>query len=112
MMQQGKKLLINTTNPSIETRKVQTIAEPTGNLYESLAIIAKRANQINTKTKDELLKKLEEFGSHTDNLEEINENKEQIEISRFYERMANPAIQATNEFLDDKIYYKKPEVTV
>ncbi len=110
MMHQGKKLLINTTNPSIETRSIDTIAAPTGNLYESLAIIAKRANQINTKIKDELIKKLEEFGSHTDNLEEINENKEQIEISRFYERMANPAIQATNEFLDDKIYYKKPEV--
>ncbi len=108
MMQQGKKLLINTTNPSIETRNIETIINPTGNLYESLAIIAKRANQINTKTKDELIKKLEEFGSHTDNLEEISENKEQIEISRFYERMANPAIQATNEFIEDKIYYKKP----
>lgn len=112
MMQQGKKLLINTTNPSIETRQVETIAKATGNLYESLAIIAKRANQINTKTKDELLKKLEEFGSHTDNLEEISENKEQIEISRFYERMANPAIQSTNEFLEDKIYFKKPETNL
>ncbi len=110
MMQQGKKLLINTTNPSIEARNVETIKSPTGNLYESLVIISKRANQINTKIKDELIKKLEEFGSHTDNLEEISENKEQIEISRFYERMANPAIQATNEFLDEKIYYKKPEI--
>jgi DNA-directed RNA polymerase subunit K/omega len=106
-MMQGKKLLINTTNPSIEAKNLDEIQVITGNIYESLAIISKRANQINTKIKDELIKKLEEFGSHTDNLEEINENKEQIEISRFYERMANPAIQATNEFLDDKIYYKK-----
>jgi len=106
---QGKKLLINTTNPSIEPRIMDDIKEKSNNTYLSLAIISKRANQINTKIKDELLRKLEEFGSHTDSLEEISENKEQIEISRFYERMANPAIQATHEFLDDKIYYKKPE---
>ncbi len=108
-MMQGKKLLINTTNPSIEARNLDEIQNVTGNLYESLAIISKRANQINTRIKDELIKKLEEFGSHTDNLEEISENKEQIEISRFYERMANPAIQGTKEFLDDKVYYKKAE---
>lgn len=111
-MLSGKRLLINTTNPSIEARNLDLIQAPTGNIYASLAIISKRANQINTRIKDELLKKLEEFGSLTDNLEEISENKEQIEISRFYERMANPAIQATNEFLDDKIYYKKPEENI
>jgi len=108
-MMHGKKLLINTTNPSIEPRKMDEIKGKTNNTYLSLAIMAKRANQINTKIKDELLRKLEEFGSHTDTLEEISENKEQIEISRFYERMANPAIQSTNEFLDEKIYYKLPE---
>lgn len=108
-MLSNKKLLINTTNPSVEAKNLDLIQKQTGNIYESLAIISKRANQINTKIKDELIKKLEEFGSLTDNLEEINENKEQIEISRFYERMANPAIQATNEFLDEKIYYKRPE---
>ncbi len=70
-------------------------------------MIAKRANQINISVKEELHSKLEEFASHTDNLEEVHENKEQIEISRFYERLANPAIQATHEFLDNKIYFRK-----
>ena len=70
-------------------------------------MIAKRANQINISVKEELHSKLEEFASHTDNLEEVHENKEQIEISRFYERLANTAIQATQEFLDNKIYFRK-----
>lgn len=108
-MTQIKKLLINTINPSIEARDLQILQDKTGNIYESIAIIAKRANQINSKIKDELHRKLEEFGSLTDNLEEINENKEQIEISRFYERMANPATQATHELLNDKIYHKPKE---
>lgn len=106
-MTNNKKLLINTTNPAIEARDLSSIQEKTGNLYESIAIVAKRANQINARIKDELHRKLEEFGSLNDNLEEINENKEQIEISRFYERMANPSIQATHELLNDKIYFKK-----
>ena len=106
-MTQTKKLLINTTNPSIEARDLKLIEAKTGNLYESIAITAKRANQINTKIKDELHRKLDEFGSLNDNLEEISENKEQIEISRFYERMANPAIQATHELLNDKIFFRK-----
>ncbi|HOZ51787.1 MAG TPA: DNA-directed RNA polymerase subunit omega [Chitinophagaceae bacterium] len=106
-MTQIKKLLINTTNPSIEARDLKLIEAKTGNLYESIAITAKRANQINTKIKDELHRKLEEFGSLNDNLEEISENKEQIEISRFYERMANPAIQATHELLNDKIFFRR-----
>jgi DNA-directed RNA polymerase subunit K/omega len=106
---QNKKLLINTTNASIEARDLQTLQDKTGNIYGSIVIASKRANQINTKIKDELHRKLEEFGSLTDNLEEINENKEQIEISRFYERMANPAIQATHELLNDKIYFKNKE---
>ena len=106
-MTQTKKLLINTTNPSIEARDLKLIEAKTGNLYESIAIAARRANQINTRIKDELHRKLEEFGSLNDNLEEISENKEQIEISRFYERMANPAIQATHELLNDKIFFRK-----
>ena len=106
-MTQTKKLLINTTNPSIEARDLKLIEAKTGNLYESIAITAKRANQINTKIKDELHRKLEEFGSLNDNLEEISEHTEQIEISRFYERMANPAIQATHELLNDKIFFRK-----
>ncbi|MBL7772636.1 MAG: DNA-directed RNA polymerase subunit omega [Chitinophagaceae bacterium] len=104
-----KKLLINTTNPAIEARDLQSLQDKTGNIYQSIAIVAKRANQINSKIKDELHRKLEEFGSLNDNLEEISENKEQIEISRFYERMANPAIQATHELLNEKIYFKQKD---
>jgi DNA-directed RNA polymerase subunit K/omega len=79
----------------------------TGNLYESISIVGKRANQINISLREELHNKLEEFASHTDSLEEILENKEQIEISRAYERMPNPALLATQEFLEDKIYFRK-----
>jgi DNA-directed RNA polymerase subunit K/omega len=80
----------------------------TGNLYESIAVIGKRANQINVNIKEELHKRLDEFNTIIgDNLEEVNENKEQIEVSRVYERMANPALQATAEFINDEIYYKK-----
>jgi hypothetical protein len=92
-----------------ETRNLVDIKAKTGNLYESISIIAKRANQINIALKEELHSKLDEFVTHTDNLEEVHENKEQIEISRFYERMPNPAIQACHEFMEDKIYYRKAE---
>ena len=85
------------------------IKNKTGNLYESIAIVAKRANQINIALKEELHNKLEEFASHTDSLEEIHENKEQIEISRAYERMPNPALLATQEFFENKIYYRKSD---
>jgi DNA-directed RNA polymerase subunit K/omega len=81
----------------------------TGNVYESISIIAKRAGQINISLKEELHTKLEEFASHTDSLEEIHENKEQIEISRAYERMPNPSLLATQEFMDDKVYFRKQE---
>jgi DNA-directed RNA polymerase subunit K/omega len=93
----------------LETKDVSAIKAKTGNLYESISIIGKRANQINIALKEELHNKLEEFASHTDSLEEIHENKEQIEISRAYERMPNPALLATQEFMDDKIYYRKNE---
>ena len=95
----------NTTNV-VEAKNLMEIKAPTGNLYESIAIIAKRANQINISLKEELHNKLEEFASHTDSLEEIHENKEQIEISRAYEKMPNPAILATQEFLEGKVYYR------
>jgi DNA-directed RNA polymerase subunit K/omega len=93
--------------PSIETKNLIDIKAKTGNLYESIAIAAKRANQINVSLREELHNKLEEFASHTDSLEEIHENKEQIEISRAYEKMPNPAILATHEFMEDKVYYRK-----
>lgn len=99
---------LNTNTASVvETKSLVDIKGRTGNLYESIAIISKRANQINIALKEELHNKLEEFATHTDSLEEIHENKEQIEISRAYERMPNPAILATQEFMDNKIYYRK-----
>lgn len=103
-----RQLSTSTTN-NIETRDVNELKGKTGNIYESIAIVSKRANQINISLKEELHNKLEEFASHTDSLEEIHENKEQIEISRAYERMPNPALLATSEFLDDKVYYRKNE---
>ena len=102
----NKKALAS-VNPLVETRDVIAIKEKTGNLYESIVVMARRANQISITMKEDLHKKLDEFSSHTDSLEEIHENKEQIEISRMYERMANPALQSTTEFFEDKIYYRK-----
>jgi DNA-directed RNA polymerase subunit K/omega len=103
-----KQWSANTSNV-VETKNVNDIKAKTGNVYESIAIVAKRANQINISLKEELHNKLEEFASHTDSLEEIHENKEQIEISRAYERMPNPALLATQEFMEDKIYYRKAQ---
>lgn len=101
-----RQLSVNTASV-VETKSLVDIKGKTGNLYESIAIIAKRANQINIVLKEELHNKLEEFATHTDSLEEIHENKEQIEISKAYEKMPNPAILATHEFMDDKIYFRK-----
>src|SRR5215213_3840159 len=101
-----RQLSANTSNV-VETRNLTEIKARTGNLYESIAIVAKRANQINIAMKEELHNKLDEFASHTDSLEEIHENKEQIEISLAYERMPNPALLATKEFMENKIYYRK-----
>ncbi|MBN9349563.1 MAG: DNA-directed RNA polymerase subunit omega [Chitinophagaceae bacterium] len=93
----------------IETKNLVDIKDKTGNLYESVVIIAKRANQISINIKEELHEKLEEFATHTDSLEEIHENKEQIEISKAFEKLPNPAILATYEFMEDKIYFRKNE---
>ena len=80
----------------------------TGNIYESIVIMAKRANQISTEMKEELDSKLAEFATTTDNLEEVFENREQIEISKFYERLPKPSLIAADEFLNDKIYVRRP----
>lgn len=104
-----RRQLSTSTSNNIETRDINDLKNKTGNLYESIAVIAKRANQINISLKEELHNKLEEFASHTDSLEEIHENKEQIEISRAYERMPNPALLATQEFMDSKVYHRKNE---
>ena len=106
-MSKLRRQLSSNTASVVETKSLVDIKAKTGNLYESIAIVAKRANQINIALKEELHNKLEEFATHTDSLEEIHENKEQIEISRAYERMPNPAILATHEFMDGKIYYRK-----
>src|SRR5690349_14114241 len=97
----------SSVNSLVETRDVIKMKEKTGNLYESIAVISRRANQISVNMKEELHKRLDEFNVIGDNLEEVNENKEQIEVSRYYERMANPALQATAEFFNDEIYYRK-----
>lgn len=83
------------------------IEEPTGNIYEAITIIAKRANQINTDIKNELVDKLEEFATYNDSLDEVFENKEQIEVSKFYEKLPKAQALAVEEWLEGKISYKK-----
>ena len=90
------------------TRDMADFREKTGNVYESIAIMGKRANQISVEIKDELKKKLEEFSSSSDNLEEVFENREQIEISRYYERLPKPTLIAAQEFLEDEVYFRNP----
>ena len=89
------------------TRDMIELSEDTGNVYETVCIIAKRANQIAAQMKEDLDKKLQEFTTINDNLEEINENREQIEISRFYERLPKPTLIATQEYVDHKLYFRK-----
>ena len=91
------------------TRDTINIEEKTGNIYESIVAVSKRSNQISVEIKEELTAKLQEFASSTDNLEEIFENREQIELSRYYERMAKPPSIATQEILDDKLFFRNPE---
>ena len=94
---------------SIVTRDMDKIAEPTGNVYESVAVISKRARQISSQMKDELSSKLAEFASTVDNLEEVFENREQIEISKFYERLPKPTLLATEEFLEGKVMFRRQD---
>ena len=90
------------------THNLMDLAEETGNLYESLVIISKRANQISAQMKEDLNKKLKEFASSNDNLEETFENREQIEISRYYEKLPKPTLLATQEFIDGDVYWRDP----
>jgi DNA-directed RNA polymerase subunit K/omega len=90
------------------TRDLSELDAETGSIYESVMIMSKRANQISVQMKDELSRKLEEFAYYTDNLEEVFENREQIEISKFYERLPKPALLALEEFREDLIYYRNP----
>ncbi len=98
----------NVPNNTI-TRDLTKLAEPTGNIYESIVIMSKRANQISSEIKQELNQKLEEFSNYADTLEETFENREQIEISRYYEKLPKPTLLAINEFEENKIYHRKIE---
>ena len=90
------------------TRDLMKLCEDTGNIYETTAIIGKRANQISVEMKNDLEKKLQEFASYNDNLEEVFENREQIEISRYYEKLPKPTLIAADEFLRGRVYYRNP----
>ena len=90
------------------TRNIMDLCDETGNIYESVAIIAKRANQISVQIKEDLSKKLAEFASYNDSLEEVFENREQIEISRYYEKLPKPTLLATQKFVEDKFYWRDP----
>ena len=90
------------------TRNLMDLCDETGNIYESVAIIAKRANQISIQIKEDLSKKLAEFASYNDSLEEVFENREQIEISRYYEKLPKASLLATQEFIEGKVYWRDP----
>ncbi|HNP06453.1 MAG TPA: DNA-directed RNA polymerase subunit omega [Cyclobacteriaceae bacterium] len=92
--------------PSLITRDIEKIIEPTGNIYDSVVVISHRARQIAVNIKEELNAKLAEFATTVDNLEEVFENREQIEISKFYERMPKPTTTATEEFLEGKLNFR------
>ncbi|MFN8286694.1 MAG: DNA-directed RNA polymerase subunit omega [Chitinophagales bacterium] len=108
-MDKLKKIKMTQVNPILETQNLMEIGKKTGNVYEALYVISKRANQISRDLKEELHSKLEDFASHTDNLEEIHENREQIEISKFYEKLPHPTIIATKEFMNDELSFRKQE---
>ena len=90
------------------TRNLVDLSAETGNIYESVAIIGKRANQIASEMKEELKRKLEEFGTANDEIQEEFHNDEQITVSKHYERLPKPTLIATQEFLEDKIYFRNP----
>ena len=94
------------------TRNIMDLCDDTHNIYESVAIIAKRANQISLEITQDLSKKLSEFASYNDSLEEVFENREQIEISRFYEKLPKPTLIATEEFVEKSIYWRDPSMPV
>jgi DNA-directed RNA polymerase subunit K/omega len=99
----------STAERSTVTRDTIKMEKETGNIYESIVILSKRSNQISVEMKEELTQKLQEFASSTDNLEEIFENREQIEISKFYEKLPKPVSIAIQELVEDKIYTRTPE---
>jgi DNA-directed RNA polymerase subunit K/omega len=103
------KTKVQGMDPELRARNLGQFVSETGNVYEALAIITKRARQLSVDLKHELHQKLEEFAISTDTIEEVSENKEQIEISKFYERLPNPTLIATEEYLNDELYYRYNE---
>jgi len=93
------------------TRNLDLMTRETGNIYETVIVVSRRSNQISVEMKQELNSKLEEFASYTDNLEEVFENREQIEISKFYERLPKPTLIALQELEESKIFFRRPETT-
>ncbi|HPS46673.1 MAG TPA: DNA-directed RNA polymerase subunit omega [Bacteroidales bacterium] len=96
------------TDTNTVTREITEFVKPTGNLYETVVVLSKRANQIGLEMKEELNSKLSEFASATDNLEEVFENREQIEIAKYYEHLPKPTLIAIHEFLNGQIYFRNP----
>lgn len=103
-------MIVKTNNIPDSTipRDIRELEDKTGNIYESLVVVAKRANQISSQLKEELHNKLSEFATDNDTLEEVFENREQIEISTHYEKLPKPTVIATEEFLGDKVYHRNP----
>ena len=96
------------TDSTTITRDLNQFSDKTGNLYETVVVLSKRANQISIELKEELNKKLEEFATHNDNLEEVFENREQIEIAKYYEQLPKPSLIAIHEIQNDQVYFRKP----
>lgn len=97
------------TTTSIVTRNISEFDKQTGNIYETIAMLSKRSNQISSELKRELVRKIEDFSSATDTMEEVFENKEQIEIVKYYEHLPKPVLIAIQEYLNDELYYRNPE---
>ena len=100
------KSKVQSIDPNLKARAIEQMVKESGNVYETLAVVTKRAKQLNMDIKKELHGKLDEFAIVSDTIEEVQENKEQIEISKFYERLPNPTIIALKEFLDDELEYE------
>lgn len=98
-------------DPHLKALEIEKLVEKTGNIYEALAIISRRSRQVAVDMKKELNDKLEEFAVHTETIEEVQENKEQIEISKVYEKLPNPAIISMNEFMQNELHYRYKEET-
>ena len=103
------KTKVQNLEPNVQARDIKELTSQTNNIYETLVIISKRANQISVDLKHELHNKLEEFAVSSDTIEEIHENKEQIEISKFYERLPNPVLIAADEFSNGRVHWRQKE---